>query len=130
MGKKSKENQFEITIIADTNDADYVTQISKISESELESIKPLIKAIKNFKPYQTNSSHGAYCHNHTHNFPTGECQREDLGEKAPCEVYQGVVSEDVFEFFAEELVPPGHEYGIHTIKSIEVTPYVKKIKLL
>lgn len=126
----AKEKQFEITIVADINDGDYVTKISKISESNLKKIKPLVKAIKNFKPYKTPSSHGHYDHNHTHNFPTGECQRDDLGEKSPEEFYFEVVPRDVFHYFADELVPPGHEYGIHTIKSVEVTPFVKKTKLL
>lgn len=133
MSKKSNENQLEITITADTNDADYISQSSKISKSDLELIKPLIKAIKNFTSYTTplpeNIGSGIIKEwEHCHNFPSGECVRDDLGEKSGYQYYLPLVGEDVMNMF-EGLLPYG-EHGIHTIKSIEVTPYVKKIKLL
>jgi hypothetical protein len=129
---KSKEPQFEIVIQVDTNDADYNTSYNKISKSNLEKIKPLIKAIKKFKPYTVSLppkyGYSNRTWDHHANWPSGECQRDDLGEKSPRNLYAGVVSEDVFEMF-EELLPYG-EHGFHTIESIEVTPYVKKTKLL
>lgn len=118
--------QWEIKIVADTNDADYVTEVSKISDDELNKILPLIKAIKNFKPYTvkvrgTNWTHG-------HNFPDGEYSpRTDLGEKTINEIYSEF-SEETIETF-RDLVPTG-EYGIHTIESIKIAPAKKWTTLL
>ncbi|KKL70172.1 hypothetical protein LCGC14_2107600 [marine sediment metagenome] len=123
--------KYEITIVGDTNDADYITQVESISEEDLEIIKPLIKAIKNFKPYKIgykcswDSNKTGYW-THDHNYPYGECLRDDLGEKTPRELYD--FDEKVFELF-EEYAPYG-EYGIHTIESITICPLQKKIKLL
>jgi len=123
---KKKEKFFEISITVDTNDADYNTRVEKIPESDLNIIKPLIVAIKNFKPYNTKSKSGLDW-NHSHNYPFGDCCREDLGEIPPREYYN--FPEEVFDVF-EEYLPYGNEYGFHTIESIEVTPYIKKTKLL
>lgn len=118
----------EISIKVDTNDGDYATEVREISDSDLDKIKPLIVAIKKFKPYKTVTLDTKMDWTHTHNYPFGECLRPDLGEKSPREFYQGVVSEDTIELFEEFL--PYNEYGFHTIVSIEVTPLVKKTKLL
>jgi len=40
-----------IVIKADTNDGDYVSEKSEITDYQIEQIKPLIEAIKNFQPY-------------------------------------------------------------------------------
>ena len=113
--------KYEIIIRADTNDADYVTSINTISEEDLNTIKPLIEAIKNFKPYKRSEW------THSHNFPYSEYTREDLGEKPARELYNEFSSE-VFGMF-EDIVPYG-EYGIHTIESITITPFQEKTKLL
>lgn len=120
--------QFEITIIADTNDGDYVTQVSEISEENLSFIKPLIAAIKKFKSYKAKveDSLGKFTWTHHHNYPIGECRRDDLGEKSPRELYN--FDEKIFDFF--EGLLPYSEYGIYTIESIMVCPFQKKIKLL
>lgn len=122
----SKKNKYDITIKIDTNDADYNIQVSTITEEELEKIKPLIKQISKFKPYTVPCSWNVNGRTHRHNYPYGECLREDLGEKSPRELYKA--DDEVFELF-EDLMPC-NEYGFHTIESIEVTPYVKKVKLL
>ena len=125
---KTKQEWFEITITADTNDADYVTKVSKISSDNLEKIKPLIEAIKKFKPYNTEIRDGLkWTHDHNFPFGTGEyIPRADLGERFPRQIYN--FPEAIFDIF-EDLLPFG-EYGIHTIESIEVTPFIKKVKLL
>ncbi len=127
-------------ITADTNDADYVTQKTKITVDKLELFKPLIEAIKNFKPYKGKSKDG-YESKHSHNFPYGSGEyipRRDLGEKTIIELYKEFASPKskvdgsddrwiYYEFskdcilgdFAENYCPYG-EYGIHSIKSIEV----------
>lgn len=121
-----KKKQWDIKITADTNDADYVTEISQITDEDLNKIKPLIAAIKNFKAYTVKIDGLKWTHDH--NYPVGEYSpREDLGEKHPREIYKGF-SEEVFQIF-EDLIPRG-EHGIHTIESIEIAPTIKWEKLL
>lgn len=101
---------YSIHVKVDTNDADYITEISDITEQELELIRPLIVAIKNCKEY--------------HNYPKGEY----VG-KRPQDVYSEYdFSEEVFEAF-EELCPY-NEYGFHTVESVELYPKVKMIEKL
>lgn len=120
-----KKKTWDIKITADTNDADYVTEISEITEEDLDKIKPLIAAIKRFKPYTTKSNGLSWSHHH--NYPFGEGLREDLGEKPPQEVYKGF-DEEVFQIF-EDLIPCS-EHGIHTIVSIDIAPHIKWKSLL
>lgn len=124
---KKKKSKFEITITVDTNDADYQTQVSTISEDDLKKIKPLIKAIKAFKPYTTvvHGSNG-YRRTHNNNYSYGECCREDLGEIPSHQFYK--FPEEVFEIF--ENCCPMNEFGFHTVKSVTVSPTIKKQKLL
>lgn len=125
-----KKKDFEITITVDTNDGDYNSLSSKISAETLELIKPLIEAIKNFEPYVTTKSDsaGEFSWTHHHNYPSGEwLPRRDLGEKSPEEIYpqfSGGVHEAFIDFC------PHGEHGFHSIESVEVTPLVKKTKLL
>jgi len=112
---------FEIIVTVDTNDADYDKTISEISEGDLESIKPLIAAIKAFKSYTVKRSKGMDWTHH-HNYPWGDCLREDLGEKSPKELYGDV---ELFEEFI-----PYPEHGFHTIESITISPLVKREELL
>lgn len=122
---------WDIKIKADTNDADYVMEISQISDEDLTKIKPLIAAIKAFKPYKTKTDPNCGYQmdwQHHHNYPCGEYSpRKDLGEKHPREIYPGF-DEDTWQIF-EDLLPHG-ENGIHTIVSIQVTPHKKWEKLL
>lgn len=121
----------EIKVVTDTNDADYVTRISHISEADLERIKPLIAKIKAFKPYTVKAEQTSYISDwtHSHNYPFGERQREDLGEKSPREIYSDI-PEEVFDLF-EEFVDGDSETGsFHTVESIEVYPIPVKTKLL
>jgi hypothetical protein len=117
-----------LVITADTNDGDYVTEKHLVTDETLESLKPAIEAVKNFKPYTVRKFEIDWTHNH--NFPTGECCREDLGEKSPKEYYVGggFLTEDQFLDF-EELVPYA-EYGIHTIKTVEILNVSEETKLL
>jgi len=122
---KIEETSYEIIITVDTNDADYVTKINTISHETLEIIKPLIKAIKDFKPYKVEVNNMSWTH--SHNYPWGEyLPREDLGEKSVEELYSD------FDELAHEtlafLLPMGFDF--HTIKSIEVCPIRDKERLL
>ena len=116
----------EITIIVDTNDEDYNVSVKEITQKDLTKITPLINAIKNFKPYEIDAKDIHW--KHSHNYPYGECLREDLGEKSPQELYPDI-DEKIFELFEEEFLPYP-EYEFHTIKSVDVCPSVKKKKFL
>lgn len=120
--------KYEIAICVDTNDADFQTEVSEIDSDQLQMIKPLIQAIKNFQSYEVpHSDHlGAYTWRHDHNYPTQDCLREDLGEIPPQVLYD--FPEEVHELFRE--LCPWPEHGFHTIESITITPAVKKIELL
>lgn len=118
-----------IEIKVDTNDADYLTQNSVITEEELNKIRPLIEAIKNFEPYKSKST-GQYKLDwtHGHNYPHGEyAPRFDLGEKTPQQIYPEI-SDEIHDLF-QEYCPYG-EHGFHSIESIYVYPEVKKERLL
>ncbi len=99
----------EIVITVDTNDADYDTAINVISEKDLEKIRPLMKAIKEY-----DGKDG-------YNYGRGEVMQDDsrLMYDFP---------EDVFETF-EDYCPYG-EYGFHTIESIYVYPVPEKERLV
>jgi hypothetical protein len=104
--------KYEIVIKADTNDADYITETSDITEKQLERIKPIIKEIKT----------GGKRERYGHNFPNGEYQGAHVRE-----LYEHVNQKDL-DFFID-LCPYG-EYGIHTIESIYLYPKPTKKKLL
>ena len=118
---------YEITIVVDTNDADYRTCVSNISEENLDRIRPLISAIRNFQPYKGKSVRSDYISTHRDNYPLGECRRDDLGEKS-VEKYYSDISLEIHEFFQQYC--PFEEHGFHTIESIHITPLVEKEKLL
>ena len=115
----------QIVITVDTNDGDYATKISSISKEKLKQIKPLIVAIAAFKPYKAKGPTSRE-YKHHHNYPYGECCREDLGERTPEQLY--IFSEEIFELFLEYL--PYNEYGFHTIERIEVFEKVNQQRLL
>lgn len=107
-----------LSIKADTNDADYVTNQIVVTPEQLAAYEPVFEAIKKFKPYKTKSESGSSW-THNHNWPMGEhCPRTDLGEKFPAEIYAGVLTEDQVEMFSD--ICPMGEYGIHTIIEIKV----------
>lgn len=123
----------QIEITADINDADYITSVHDITDEEIKKFKPLIQAIKDFKPYKTKYKHSWPPHEesewtHHHNWPTNEICRTDLGEKEPRELYKNIVDDEVFEIF-DKLIPY-NEYGIHTITSIVIKEIINIEKLL
>ena len=117
-------------IKVDTNDADYVSEMTEITQKELEEIRPVIEAIKSFKPYQGKRMSSGNYWTHENNFPDGECCREDLGEKTTDQLYveTGLVTEKQLDAFRDFL--PEIEFGIHTIASITLYHVEKKQSLL
>lgn len=112
---------YEIVIEADTNDADYITSISSISEEDLERFKPLIAAIAEFdgmklNPPSYNASNWA---NYDHD--------NRYGNLDPAERYAEFGPDLISEF--SDYVPNG-EHGVHTITSIEYYKKPIKTKLL
>ena len=103
-----------ILIKADTNDADYITSKNEITDDQIELIKPVIQAIKDFKPYSTKTIRWSDW-THDNNYPNGECCRKDLGEKSAEELYGHLKG---FELFNDLI--PGDEYGINTIEEIVI----------
>jgi len=127
--REMPEKQYEIMIRVDTNDADYDVSTTEITEEDLNSILPIIKAIKNFKPYKSKSKRDLD-YTHSHNWPTGEMLREDLGEKKPEDIYPNLDFEHDAMYLFEDILPSGGEYGFHTIDKIEVYPKPEKEVLL
>lgn len=101
-----------IEITADTNDGDYVSQRSKITDAQIEALKPVIKAIK---------AVGGH-----HNWETGEM----IEGRSPKELYldTNILSKHEVDLFYE-FVPCG-EYGIHTIESVKILVVSEEISLL
>ncbi len=111
-----------IIIKADTNDADYVTKKSDISDEDLENIKDIVKAIRGSK--------------RNHNWPDGEYNEETLADLYPNfyeldrnEEYPEILAKTVTAEKFRNFVPHG-EYGVHTIESIEILEVANEIKLL
>lgn len=115
-----------LLVVADHNDADYITKVEKISDKTLQKLKPLFSAIKKFKPYKSASGSGMM-HTHPHNFPVGECCRTDLGEKELADIYPDHLH--ALQIFQDEYVPV-NEYGIHTIKEIKLLEIASVKKLV
>jgi len=116
--------KYELKVVGDPNDADYITEISVVTQKELDRLVPMFKQIKKFKPYTTPCSYGT--REHRHNFPYGECHRADLGEKSLQELY-GWSDEDL-DFLMDYI--PLDEWGLHTIESVEYYDVPKKKVLI
>jgi len=114
--------KYEITVTVDTNDADYATKVTSITQEDIDKLIPLFKAIKNFKPYTVKINDINW--DHSHNYPYGDSLREDLGEKSPAELYD--FDAEIFEIFEEEYIPCCDEYGFHTIISVWIAPEQEK----
>lgn len=110
---------YKVECTVDTNDADYNTEISKINEKELGMLKNICKRIRNFEPYKSISNSDLDWTDN--NFSTGDCLREDLGEKDPTELYS--LTEEEYEFFVFKICP-SCEYGFHTINSVIIYPHI------
>jgi len=68
---------------------------------------------------------------HEHNFPTGECLREDLGELSSYKYYvednKIIIPEDFLVFVG---LIPYTEYGFHTVTEIRILAVIGDIKLI
>lgn len=105
--------QYEVKIVADTNDGDYITEISKINEEKIQLLHKVVNIIKT-----------KFTNNHS-NWENSEYGNYD---NDPKQVYKNDLTEDEIEWF-DNLLPYG-EIGIHTIVSIEYYELPEKVKLL
>lgn len=94
-----------IIVTADTNDGDYVTRKSLITDDQLESIKLIIQEIKK---------------------NSGQYGKGEAGYDFESEEHYGHL--DSFDLF-DDFTPCG-EHGIHTIESIEILEVINEEKLL
>lgn len=108
-----------LEVRADTNDGDYITERSEITDEELEQILPIVEAIKEFDRNHQ-KGRGDY------NWLCGEIR--GAHEKGPHEVYRDILTPEQIELF-NEYTPYG-EYGIHTIDSVKILHVEKEETLL
>ena len=112
--------KLEIKIVADTNDADWVTEITEITEKDLAKVMPLIEAIKKSK-----AEHG---HNYNTRWEDYE-DDDDINEAVDCVKKQyPKISSKIHDLFYDHCPRPAN--GFHTIESIVVYPIPKKKVLL
>lgn len=97
-----------IIVKADTNDADYITKKSKITDEQIKKIKHITKIIS-----KNDNSWGK-----------GEVGYNDKFEDR----YKDLLSEEEMNLF-ENFTPFG-EWGIHSIESVEILEVTNEEKLL
>lgn len=124
-----------LIVVADENDADYLTEMTEITERQVELLKPIVEAIKNFKPYKTKAPDSKFDveWTHHHNWPNGDPEAEigvprtDLGEKTIEQIYECVLTPAQISWFNEFV--PHSEYGIHTIQTIKLQKIEEETEL-
>jgi len=104
---------YEIIITGDTNDGDYVSETSTITEEKLNLILPIIGLIKKY----------TIDNPHKNNFPASEYNRE--GDPTVYDIYGHL---EAYPLFCD-MCPYG-EYGIHSIDSITISEPVTRTELL
>lgn len=92
-----------LIVSADTNDADYVYNITEVSNESLDQIIGIVKKINEAKK------------SNFYGFPWGKGEFVDVVYE---EEYDGILTDDEMEFL-NDFVPYG-EHGIHTVSKIEV----------
>lgn len=105
-----------ITVIADTNDADYINSTQELNEEDLPTILKVVAAIKAFDAVTVRGT-GRY------NWPDSYYR-----EGSPHTVYEDVLTEEEIEIF-REYVPCGED-GVHTIDSVTIYEIINKEVLL
>ena len=99
---------YEVVVVGDTNDADYITATNKTSMKMIEEvIKPaaeLLKTVHGRVPWSEYNS---------------DRNTNDIFEE----------NEELFDIFQEFFAPHG-EHGIHTVESIHYYPLPDKVQLL
>lgn len=102
-------------ISADTNDGDYVSLKTPITEEELEKILPVIAVLKEKKEKNRGWA--------SHNWVTLDCARS--AQDYPENMYFGLLTPEQIEMF-QEYVPYG-QYGTHTIVEISIIEGLERL---
>lgn len=118
--------KYFVYVVADMNDADYTSQLTEISLDDLTLLKPYFEKI--MEPihemdrviYATSEEDRTAANlakfrisNYRHNWPTSEYTEQTIYERWPD------IPKDILDRIDEDFVPFG-EYGIHTIKEIQI----------
>lgn len=102
-----------IYITADTNDGDYVSNLSEISDGDVKLLEPVFAALQK-RADKLNEDLHANWNEWRHNW-----FRSEYGRGVPPEMmYEDVLTKEQIEIFDE--YAPYFESGIHTIESIEI----------
>ncbi len=99
----NKKLKYQLIVVADTNDADYVTQMTDVSLETVEELRPLLSAIA--------KNDGQWC----------TSEYENIEYSGPIAVYGKEFTEELVEKF-NGMVPYG-ENGVHTIETIKLIQY-------
>jgi hypothetical protein len=113
----------KILVKGDTNDADYVTEITDIDQEELESIRPIVKAIQDCK-----SEYNWEC-DHYDSPKLEELYPQFVESWKETEYGKYPVFTGAFELF-RGCCPSGGDLGIHSIESVTVYHVTKEEDLL
>lgn len=119
MGKKY------IIVVADTNDADYITNKREITDEQLEALKPVFKVLLDRRA-KLNEDRDKNWNEFRHNWEIGEFARKKTPENLYIETE--LLTEEQVELF-NNFVPNG-EYGIHTIEQIDIIEVANETKIL
>lgn len=113
-----------IIIKADTNDADYITKKTEITDEQIEQIKPVIAALQVRRDKLNEDRHKNW-NRWSPNWETSKYGRL----VTPSEMYvkPGILTEEQVQIF-DEFVPYG-EYGVHTIETVEILVVSEEIQL-
>ena len=106
-----------VIVRGDTNDADYITKETILTDENTEILRKVTKAIK-----QRNTDNNDKPN--WHNWDNSEFRRGSVIDE-----YEELLTEDDIEYFSDEFVPYG-EHGIHTIESIRIVKIAEDIDLL
>lgn len=108
------QKEYRITVVADSNDADYVTRIEKLTGEEINTyILPVLAEIKRVNP-------------DIYNWYAMQEYGFDCEKMLPKNIYN--LTEDQIDWF-DELVLPGIEGGTHSIESISIVEWVDETPL-
>lgn len=105
-----------IEIKAENNKGVIVSNRVEVTDKQLKTIEPVIRAINAFKPYTTKEFW-----THTHNFPIGKSINVEQEELSAEDLYLKTkkVKKKCFKEFIS--LCPINEDGIHTITDVDVT---------
>lgn len=110
---------FEIVVVADENDADYLTKISTIDLETLKKLMPILQVIKNNDNVWEDGERGSPYSTYGHG--------DDIADDDPD--YYGPVLLTKDQIKLMEKYMPYSEYGLHTLISVEYYPLPEKVKL-